>query len=623
MALLRTRAKAIALADEADRRELARVLAARMEREEGRAPGESEVASWAESLPALGRELEAAGLGDVPILIEQRMPASSRRADVVLAGTHPVSGEPSYVVIELKQWSRVTPIQGSEELFLVPGMRNHPQLHPLVQAVGYRDHLTGDLEVLHGCEDRVEAIAYLHNAQDAGVAPLLESAHGGRQRVFTRQTTSELHTYLRQRLAPESGEQAADLLESSPFRFSPAVLERAADVLAGRHDYVLVDGQRTAYELVRRAVDSGMSGSSREVVIVSGGPGAGKTVVALSLLADMAKQGRSTALVAASGAVTDTLRHYLRAADSRLETLVRSVNDIERAAADSFDLLVCDEAQRLRDEPGWRSATGWRPGKNGVRALCRAAKSVVFLLDDDQAVRPSDAGSVESIRRMAEAEGRIVRRVRLDGQFRCGGSAAYGSWVRDLLGFGGRSPQPWRPDSSFRVRVADSPWEMEQILAAEQGEGHRTRIAAGYCWPWSHPRRDGSLVPDVTIRDWHRPWNVRSTRPLLGLPPSTLWATAPGGEGQIGCIYTAQGLEYEWGGVILGPDYVFGDSGWQGRPEGSADDVVKRADTRESFEQYVRNAYQVLLTRATRGIVLHSTDARTHSLIRQLVSGDR
>ena len=115
----------------------------------------------------------------------------------------------------------------------------------------------------------------------------------------------------------------------------------------------------------------------------------------------------------------------------------------------------------------------------------------------------------------------------------------------------------WAGDPAFSVQVADTPQEMEHLLQAQVDAGYGARMAAGFCWPWSDPRQDGSLVPDVVIGDWSRPWNLRGDRVVGGAPPSALWATDPAGFGRVGCVYTAKGFEYDWNGVIIGPDLVW------------------------------------------------------------------
>ena len=178
----------------------------------------------------------------------------------------------------------------------------------------------------------------------------------------------------------------------------------------------------------------------------------------------------------------------------------------------------------------------------------------VFLLDEFQVVRPGEVGTVEIIKEAAADRGIVVDTIRLDDQFRCGGSEVYVDWVLRLLGLVDEEPIPWRGDDRFEVDVASSPAELEGRLAARRDLGHGARIAAGYCWPWSDPRPDGRCRrPNASvIGSWSRPWNVpKGERSVGGAPASPYWATDPAGFGQVGCVYTAQGFEYDYAGSHL------------------------------------------------------------------------
>ncbi|WP_051451634.1 DNA/RNA helicase domain-containing protein [Actinospica robiniae] len=125
---------------------------------------------------------------------------------------------------------------------------------------------------------------------------------------------------------------------------------------------------------------------------------------------------------------------------------------------------------------------------------------------------------------------------------------------------------------------------------------------------------------DVKIGGWHRPWNAKSLTRRGDVPPSLLWATTPGGFEQLGCVYTAQGLEYDWAGVIVGDDLVWRDGAWQAVREASRDRKLKsKSKSSEDFATSVRNAYTVLLTRAMCGTVVYSTDPPTQDMLRQLI----
>ncbi|MFG1951971.1 DNA/RNA helicase domain-containing protein [Micromonospora sp. NPDC048830] len=232
---------------------------------------------------------------------------------------------------------------------------------------------------------------------------------------------------------------------------------------------------------------------------------------------------------------------------------------------------------------------------------------------------------MEVISRYAEQLGLEVEVVSLHDQFRCGGSEAYEQWVLDLLGLDGGKPSVWHGDGRFDLRLAESPEEMEAFLATKQAAGETARMSAGYCWPWSEPRPDESLVPDVQIGGWARPWNVKSDRSVGEAPGSAYWATDPNGFGQVGCVYTAQGFEYEWSGVIIGPDLVARDGRLVTQRSESKDPAFRSRKALSDFEadRLIRNTYKVLMTRGMRGTMLYSTDPETREWLATLVRVQR
>jgi hypothetical protein len=235
-------------------------------------------------------------------------------------------------------------------------------------------------------------------------------------------------------------------------------------------------------------------------------------------------------------------------------------------------------------------------------------------------VKPGEIGTVEAIKSHASSLGFRVHHVPLDEQFRCGGSRKYEKWVLRLLGLEQGAPETWTGDDHFEVTLAESPWEMENILRGKLGEGYSARISAGYCWPWSDPRPDGTLISDVRVGDWARPWNVKGDRAVGTAPPSALWATMNGGFDQVGCVYTAQGFEYDWSGVILGPDLVARDSRIVTVREANKDpDFKKRSVTDLQFDRSIRNIYKVLLTRGMAGTVIYATDPQTQEFLARLI----
>ncbi|MCD0448033.1 DUF2075 domain-containing protein [Actinocorallia sp. API 0066] len=581
-----------------------------------RNPGAAERRSWDRSLPVLARDLVDAGLGQVEMLAEYQLPLTSKRADVVLAGVGH-DGNDAYVVVELKQWSRAELYEDDPELVLVEGMPGGPKLHPARQVAQYCEYLRDFVGALDGA--RLDGVAYLHNAEDGDVLDLFGQVVSEEGRLFTKTRRGAFQEYLRKRFAPEPGAAAADRLMDSAIRPSKQLMELGAKEIKEREQFVLLDEQRLAYDLVMHAVRSAQHADAKEVVVVTGGPGSGKSVIALSVLGELYRQGRTALHATGSSAFTTTLRNHVGRGSTRVKALFKYFNSFMAAERNSLDVLICDEAHRLRETSVNRfTRAELRSGRPQIDELISVARVPVFLLDENQVVRPGELGSPAEIRAYAEGRGFRVHDISLDGQFRCGGSAVYEDWVLRLLGLRGDGPSAWPGDDHFRVEVAGSPAELEERLREEQEAGYSARMTAGYCWPWSDPV-DGALVPDVRIGDWARPWNVKGDRAVGTAPASPMWATAPGGFGQVGCVYTAQGFEYDWNGVILGPDLVVRGGRFVAVREATKDPVFRKSTPLPDYDRLIRHTYKVLLTRGMMGTVLYSVDEETREFLAGLV----
>lgn len=600
-------------------RRLASILSDHVKKTTGRRPSSSEKNSWPASIPVLARDLIEAGLGKVEMLIEYQLPLTSKRADVVLAGVDARTGGDTYVVVELKQWSQADLFEDDAHLVLVEGY-HRPVSHPLLQVQGYCDYIADFVGPLSEHPDAVRGVAYLHNAADFDVRDLFDLSTTERTRLFTKTRRGAFLDYLRAQFAPASGAGAADRLLNGAVRPSKQLLEVAAEEIKNREQFILIAEQRTAYDMVWHAVRKARQADAKEVVVVTGGPGSGKSVIALSLLGELSRRGYSVLHATGSRSFTQTMRRNVGKGSSRVQNMFKYFNSFMQAEPNDLDVLVCDEAHRIRATSANRfTRAAQRTGRPQVDELIAAARVPVFLLDEHQVVKPNEIGTVEAIKAHAAALGINVQHVPLDGQFRCGGSRKYEDWVLRLLGLEPGGPDEWTGDDHFQVRLAGSPGEMEDFLRDRLKDGYSARISAGYCWPWSDPRPDG-LVNDVRIGDWARPWNVKGERAIGDAPPSALWATFDGGFEQVGCVYTAQGFEYDWSGVVLGPDIVARNGRLITVREANADpDFKRRSVTDLQYARHIRNIYKVLLTRGMVGTVIYAVDPQTQEFLADLL----
>ncbi|NIH66438.1 DUF2075 domain-containing protein [Modestobacter marinus] len=580
------------------------------------------MSAWANSLSTLAVDLSEANLGDVEVLISYRLPHSSHHVDVVLVGQQAERLGPSYVLLNIKPWQEATLFEDNPKLVLQSGTRGRPSLHPVAQVHAQCEYLRSKLGYADMSADPVSGAAYLHNASDDSVHALRTYPQDRSGQLFTALGRARFLDYLRSRLSPINADIHADRLLRSSFTSCKRLLSVAAEEFHGRPQFIFLNEQLVAFNLVLHEATKAQSVDHKSVVVISGGPGSGKSAVALSLLGELNLRGLIAAHVTGSRSFTQTLRRVISPQAPRVAALFKYFNQFIDAPENGLDVLIADEAHRLRKT----SVNRWtRPelntGKRQVDEIIDAARLSVFLLDQDQVVRPGETGTLEEIEDHARARGIPVSHVALDGQYRSGGDPEYVNWVDRLLGLTAGRPAPWTGNADFELKLASSPSALEAMLADRVVMGQSARIAAGYCWPWSDPLPDGSLVPDVRIGEWMHPWALKGDRSVGGAPPAALWASDDRGFGQVGTVYSAQGFDYEWSGVLVGPDLVWRNDDWVTVRQASMDPDFKnlRRVSDADFDVLVRNVYKVLLTRGLRGTILYSTDEETQEFLKTVV----
>ncbi|MYR46055.1 DNA/RNA helicase domain-containing protein, partial [Streptomyces sp. SID5910] len=413
----------------------------------GYRPNAAEVRSWERSIPALTAVLNDAGLGDVEVMLEYALPLNSKRADVVLAGVHPATGEPSYVVVELKQWSQALPAEDDPTLCHVDAYA-HPVLNPIEQVRRYCEYLVNFNGAVSEYGHRVNGVSFLHNATEFGVTGLREIERDGNGLLFTGERRGAFIEHLRTRLSEKhSGARAADELCDGVQVPSKQLMSVAAEEVRERTQFVLLDEQQVAYRMVLNAVQKAKNADRKEVVIVTGGPGTGKSVIALQLLGELYRRGVPALHATGSQSFTKTMRKIAGARKREVQDLFKYFNSFMTAEKNSLGALVCDEAHRIRETSANRyTRAALRTGRAQIDELIDVAYVPVFFLDEHQVVRPGEMGTVADIKEAAARRNIPCHVVPLDSQFRCGGSDAYLRWVVRLLGLEPGGPVVWEPD---------------------------------------------------------------------------------------------------------------------------------------------------------------------------------
>lgn len=598
----------------------------------GAPPGVSEIRSWENSLTALADVLrderlggsaislrasgfasgDAAGAGiaaeqfdGVALSTEYHLPLDSRRVDVLLFG-HDRSSKPRTVALELKQWSAC----GVEDEFaanvIVDG-REHP--HPSQQALDYASWFTDYHSAFTAGDLAAASAAWCHNMLPTSAASMRSAAFANlvaRSPLFLRGEEAQLAAYLIEQVGNGGGMDVLARVSGGHFRPSAQVVQHLEATIRSQHEWHLLDEQRLAYNAIIAEVRRRRARPGHSVVLVRGGPGTGKTVIAVQLLADTLRLGLIAAHTTGGKAFTTVLRSKFRGADK----LFRWNLNFAHAPEGGMDLLLVDEAHRVRKDANTRwTPKARRSERSQLEDLIKASKVTVFFLDENQFVRPDEIGTTAAIESATRVLGVSLKTFDLAAQFRCGGCRDYVDWVDWLLGFGDTRPPSFH--GRYDLEVCGSPDDLDSLIRDAAAKGARTRLLAGFCWPWSDRKDDGSLVHDVQIGSWSRPWNAKADAKKSYRPdndPYTLWATTNAGLDEVGCIYSAQGFEFDRVGVVWGKDLVWRSGKWVALKAESHDPIVRSAP---DMLRLVRNAYRVLLTRGIHGTRVLFLDEET------------
>ena len=594
---------------------LANQLAERFFEEFRYRPGQSEVNSWRHSLGAMANVLQRADLTDQGILVELKLPLSSKRLDVLITGSNPTTGDAA-VVIELKQWTEVGRSNITECVTVAFGGGSQKDtLHPSKQVQQYQRYLLDTHPAFSDGAIALDACAYLHYATFDPKSPVYHADFASLMATnpaFAGDQTDKLIEFLEQRvIGPDDG-SILERVASTAFRPHKRLLDHVARVIKNEPVFTLLDEQQVAYNAIMDSVRVAGQNQQKVAFIVAGGPGTGKSVIAVNLVAELSALGLKTLHLTGSKAFTENLRKIVGTRAGAMFKYFRDTATVD----EPLDVAVLDEAHRIRTISTSRfTPAKARTGKAQIDDILDASRVTVFFIDDLQVVRPGEVGSTDLIRESAAKRGLEVREFELTAQFRSNGSDSFIQWVDNTLELA-RTPQVlWPMDDDFDFQIVGSVGQLEQMIQARAGEGATARLVAGFCWPWSDPDVAGQLVPDVRVGDWSMPWNARDGVGKLGpgIPKSDFWASAKEGIEQVGCVYTAQGFEFDYVGVIVGPDLVYRpmDGGWVGQRDQSHDRVVRSGVTEQEFTEFVKSTYRVLLTRGLRGCYVYFMDAPT------------
>jgi DUF2075 family protein len=587
----------------------------------GKKVGASEIKSWQGSLTYMAKVLRDDGLpNDAGLAIELHIPQSSKRIDFLLTGRDENQAK-NAVLIELKQWSKASATTKDAIVKTALGGGLVETIHPSYQVWSYAALLEGFNEAVYDKSIEVRPCAYLHNYVSDGI---INSAHyeayTSKAPLFLKgpEELAKLRSFLKKHIIHGDNKEVLYELSNGKIRPSKALAEALSGLMKGKPEFVLIDDQKAIFESALAAAREA-SIETPKVLIIEGGPGTGKTVLAINLLVKLTALNLLSKYVSKNAAPRKVYESKLvgTVKRSHFSNFFSGSGAFIDTEPNTYGALIVDEAHRLNEKSGLYGNLG----ENQIKELIESAKCSIFFIDEDQRVTLNDIGSKQAIRAFAKAKGATVEEYTLSSQFRCSGSDGYLAWLDDVLGIHATA-NPLLDTSEYEFKVFDSPQAMHTAIE-QKNHGNKARVVAGYCWPWLS-KKDSKAADIVIGNNYARQWNLDQD--------GSLWIIAENSIEQVGCIHTCQGLEVDYIGVIIGPDLVVRDGQVVTSPhERDKHDKSIRGWKKLMKEQpalaqqetalIIKNTYRTLMTRGMKGCYLYCTDQETAQYFESRLAG--
>ena len=573
----------------------------------------SEINSWKNSMQHMRGVLSDRQIPDnAGIAVEFNIPLTSKRIDFIISGRDATKRD-SVVIVELKQWDKCLAVSGKDGIVnTFVGGANRNVTHPSYQALSYANLIRDFNQTVQDDDINIVPCAFLHNYtlnNDDPICSDLYKEYIDQAPMFGHEDVVKLRNFIRKYVKTGDDKDVLYRIESGKLKPSKMLQDTLASMLQGNKEFTMIDDQKVIFEEAKSLALEANDTGTKKVLIVEGGPGTGKTVVAINLLVKIKKKGLTSLYVTKNSAPRAVFENKLKGIYKQkyINHLFKGSGSFVNTLPDEINVLIVDEAHRLREKEMLSK------GENQVKEIIKAAQFSVFFIDESQKVTAKDIGSIELIRKYAKDYNAELYLTHLTSQFRCNGSDGYLAWLDDVLDIRQTANFDFGDlDIEYTFEVLDNPNELFDLIKEKNSINNKSRLVAGYCWEWIKNGQSNPDVYDIEIPEFgfRKSWNLNNT---------STWAIDENSINEIGCIHTCQGLEFDYVGVILGEDIRF-ENGQV------ITDFTKRASSDKSLDglkgpakkndpvalkevdRIIRNTYKTLMTRGMKGCYIYCCD---------------
>ena len=586
--------------------------------------------SWNGSIPYIYLLLEDERIpNDCGISIEYRITNidQKKRIDFVITGYNE-KREKVMIVIETKQWSVVK--KKGDKIGYIENVYNSEEKetpHPSYQAWSYA-YILKEYNKIYD-DIQIYPCAFLHNydlkendiINDKRYKKYIQMAP-----CFFRGEIEKMQNFICEKIKYGDNKKILELIEKSEASVSSILQYKTKDVLKNSNFTILIDEQKIVYDKTMDMAEQSFKDNKKRVLIVKGGPGTGKTILAIKMLIEFLEKNKTVEYICPVKASREVFSYILKKKDiyKKYAENFRSGSDYIKFNKNEKDVLIIDEAHRLKD----KASQYIKEGKNQIKEIINASKFCIFFVDELQRISTRDKGSIEEIRKIAKQLNAQIEELELTSQFRCYGSSGYISWLEDVLQIRNTANSDgFEEKFNYDIKIIDTPNELHKIIKRKNKAKNSSRVVAGYCWNSEKEARNDPNYYDVIIPEYNykKSWNLQK---------DYKWAISEGSVEQIGCIYTCLGLEFEYVGVIIGKDLIYRDGKIQidYTKKAKTDSALyglktklakKSEDAYKIAEQIIKNTYRTLMTRGQKGCYIFCYDDELKKYLKERIESSK
>lgn len=389
-------------------------------------------------------------------------------------------------------------------------------------------------------------------------------------------------------------------------------------------------------------IDEAITNNTKSLSVIDGDAGTGKTIVIMylaKLLADLQSfdnknddidddsnfniffeleninqkfKNKSIALVIPQPSLCGRIRKIFDKIDLG-DADIKIFSPIQFGKSnDDFDITLVDEAHLLK--VGVTGTLGKQVheidqkifGNTDIHSelewIMAKSKNVVMVFSDQQRIRPANISKSDILKYSDEYN---MREYWLKTQMRSLGGKKYIDYIHDILSNDLRPTQK-EIFKDFEAKIFTNIQDFVAAMQKRESEYGLSRMVAGFAWKWSS--KEDKREYDIRIDGMEFRWNSTQNN----------WIGSKNAPEEVGSIYTVQGDDLNYVGIIIGNDLLYRNGKLIFNREACADSGAMKRSQRQvanneqiseddMLEQILRT-YRILMNRAVKGVYIYACD---------------